>query len=203
MPGATTRRELLVAGARAGAGATAAALIAAGPARAAAAVPAPELEATRLERLLSVELLMLFCYTNVLDASVLTPHAKAVLTPLRAQEEAHIRALRARLAVFGERGPQAPDSVAAADRDLARRSVKGRLGQLQGSHDALHLLLALERVVVGAYFVALTKLPDPQLITLSAQIMAADAQHGAIIGELLYPGNAQNAVPSGLVQGAQ
>jgi hypothetical protein len=202
MPGATTRRELLVAGARAGAGGAAAtALIGAGAAHAAA--PASEVEATRLERLLSVELLMQFCYTNVLDSSVLTPHAKAVLTPLRAQEEAHIRALRARLAGFGERGPQAPDSVAAANRDLARRSVKGRLGQLQGSHDALHLLLALERVVVGAYFVALTKLPDPKLITLSAQIMAADAQHGAIIGELLYPGNAQNAVPSGLVQGVQ
>jgi len=203
MLGAATRRELLVTGARAGAGGAAAALLGAGPAYAASTTPAPVSEAARLERLLSVELLMLFCYTNVLGTSLLTPHAETVLTPLRAHEEAHIRALRTRMAVLGGREPEPPASVVAADRDLARRGVKGRLGQLQGSHDALHLLLALERVVVGVYFVALIKLPDPQLITLSAEIMAADAQHQAIIGELLYSGNAQNAVPSGLVQGVQ
>ena len=38
---------------------------------------------------------------------------------------------------------------------------------------------------------------------LAAQIMANDAQHEALIGELLYPGDTPNAVPYGLVQGVQ
>ena len=38
---------------------------------------------------------------------------------------------------------------------------------------------------------------------LVAQIMANDAQHEALLGELLYPGQTGNAVPYGLVQGVQ
>ena len=79
----------------------------------------------------------------------------------------------------------------------------GRLDQLQGSKDALYLLLAVERVAVGAYFVALAKLENPPLMTLAAEIMANDAQHEALIGELLYDGKAAQAVPYGLVQGVQ
>jgi hypothetical protein len=81
--------------------------------------------------------------------------------------------------------------------------VAGRLGQLKNTKDALYLLLAMERVTVGAYFVALTKLDDRSLITLAAEIMANDAQHEAIIGQLLYKGNIPQSVPYGLVQGVQ
>jgi hypothetical protein len=193
-----------VTGARAGVAAAAATtLIGASPALAATMPAAPESEATRLSRLLRVELLLLFTYQHVLGSTVLTPRAQRVLTPLRAHEEAHVQALRTRLIGLGGMVPEPPANVAAADRDLARRSVTGRLGQLRSSDDALYLLLAVERVVIGAYFVALITLQDPQLITLSAQIMASDAQHEAILGELLYSGNAQMAVPYGLVQGVQ
>ena len=99
--------------------------------------------------------------------------------------------------------PQPPASVADANRDLARRHVIARLGQLHGAPDALGLLFAVERVTVGVYFVALTKLAEPGLIRLVAEIMANDAQHEAILGELLYHGNVQQAVPYGLIQGVQ
>jgi hypothetical protein len=197
-----TRRALFLTGAGAAAAGTTAALLDTASASAASAVEA-ESETTRLERLLSVELLAVFVYQHVLSSTLLTFHAKQVLGPLRSHEEAHVRVLTTELTVLGGLAPSPPANVTAADRDLARRSVTGRLGQLQGSHDALDLLLEVERVVVGAYFVALTKLEDPQLITLAAQIMATDAQHEAIIGELLFPGDAQKAVPYALVQGAQ
>ncbi len=174
-----------------------------GAAPAATAAARAESDATLLHRLLSVELLLLFAYTNVLGSSVLTPQAKRALTPLRAHEEAHVNALGTRLAALGKPAPEPPAGVAAADRYLARRRVRGRLGQLQGSRDAVHLVLDLERVTVGAYFVALTKLDDPRLITLAAQIMAGDAQHEAMLGELLYSSSAEKAVPYGLVQGVQ
>jgi hypothetical protein len=160
-------------------------------------------DADRLRRLISVELLMLYCYEHVLAGPLLDARSRRLLTPLRAQEQAHVHALSAHLATLGGTPPAPPTSVNQADRDLARRAVVGRLGQLQSRRDALSLLLDAETVVVGAYFVALIKLNDLPLVTLAAQIMANDAQHEALVGEALYPGNAQKAVPSGLVQGRQ
>ncbi|MGH2868203.1 MAG: ferritin-like domain-containing protein [Solirubrobacteraceae bacterium] len=197
-----TRRELLVSGAGAAVGGTA--LVRPGAAGAAAgASTVAETPAERLHRLLSVELLLLFCYQHVLGASILKPHARQVVTPFLAHEESHVQALTQMLQSLGGRLPSAPPSVVTADRRLAHRGVSERLGQLTGSGDALRLLLDVERVVTGAYFVALIKLQDTALIRLAAQIMGAEAQHEALIGELLNHGDAQRAVPYGLIQGTQ
>ncbi len=173
------------------------------PSRASAESLAGPTDADRLRRLVSVELLILYCYQHVLAGSLLHPRARRLMLPLRGHEQAHIHVLSSRLAALGGTAPVGPASVKQADRDLARRGVGGRLNQLQGERDALFLLLAVEQVVVGAYFVALTKLHDPHLVVLAAQIMASDAQHEALVGEALHPGDAQKAVPSGLVQGIQ
>jgi hypothetical protein len=196
-----TRRELLVTAA--GGAAAGTALVRAGAAVAAGATAVPETPAQRLRRLLRVELLLLFSYQHVLGASVLDPPAQRLLTPFSGHEEVHVHTLTRLLERLGEPLPAAPTDVAAADRRLARRGVGGRLGQLRGSADAVRLLLDVERVVTGAYFVALTKLEDVGLIRVAVQIMASEAQHEALIGELLYHGDAQRAVPYGLVQGTQ
>ena len=204
-PVGLTRRQVVARGlggaSVAGLGATTAGLGSAASAAAAAGVAI--VDADRLRRLVSVELLLLYCYEQILAGPLLRPRARRLLSPLVGHEEAHVRALSARLAALGGRAPSPPRSVRVADHDLARRGVGGRLGQLTGGRDALFLLLAVEQVVVGAYFVALTKLGDPRLITLAAQIMASDAQHEALIGEAIHPGDAQKDVPSGLVQGIQ
>ncbi len=205
----TTRRELLVTGGAVAAAVTLAgsgrALAAGGSATATAAAggAAPESESSLVYRLLSAELLLLFTYEHLLDGSILPPDARRTLAPFRGQEQAHVRLLKAKLAALGAAAPEPPVNEAAANRDYAGRNVKGRLGQLQGSDDALRLLIALERVVVGAYFVALTKLEDRRLIRLVTQIMANDAQHEALIGELRFPGDPHKSVPFGLVQGVQ
>ena len=69
----------------------------------------------RVYRLLSVELLMLFTYDQILASPVLTPRTRRALAPLRAHEEAHVRALAARLAALGGVPPSPPANVAAAD----------------------------------------------------------------------------------------
>lgn len=197
-----TRRELLVTGV--GAAAAGAALVGAAPALAETKAPAaPETPAERVRRLLSVELLLVFCYQHVLDSSILKPRAERVLAPFLMHEQAHVQALTKYQRRLGGPLPGPPADVASADRRLARRGVSGRLGQLHGSGDATHLLLDIERVVTGAYFVALLKLQDAALIRLGAQIMAAEAQHEALIGEVLDHGNVQQAVPYGLIQGQQ
>jgi hypothetical protein len=204
-PVGLTRRQVVARGlggaSVAGLGVTTAGLGSA--ASAAAAAGAAIVDADRLRRLVSVELLLLYCYEQILAGPLLRPRARRLLSPLVGHEEAHVRALSAHLAALGGNAPSPPRSVRVADHDLARRGVGGRLGQLRGGRDALFLLLAVEQVVVGAYFVALTKLGDPRLITLAAQIMASDAQHEALIGEAIHPGDAQKDVPSGLVQGIQ
>lgn len=199
-----TRRRLLTLGGAAGlSAATAGAAALATVPGAQARVSAQQADADRLRRLIAVELLMLYCYEQVLAGSLLEPRSRHLMAPLRAHEEAHVHALSGRLAGLGGTPPAGPASVRKADRDLARRGVAGRLGQLQSGRDALFLLLDLEKVVVGAYFVALIKLNDERLVTLAAQIMASDAQHEALVGEALYSGDARKAVPSGLVQGVQ
>ena len=190
---------MLARGLRAGAGGAAgAALLAPGVAQAQTGSAAD-----RLHRLLSLELLVLYCYEHVLASTVLVPQARTAMRPLLAHEHAHVDAISARLRALGGVPPAPPTSVAAANRDLIHRQVSERLGELQGSGDALRLLLTIERVATGAYFVALTKLSDPPLILLGAQIMAAEAQHQAVIADLLDHGNGAQAAPYGLVQGIQ
>jgi hypothetical protein len=197
-----TRRELLLGGAAAALGS-----VMLDPATGLAAGPNPASEplalAVALQRLISVEQLMLYCYEHVLGSSILGPRERRAIAPLPSQEEAHIRALEAQSAARGGVAPPPPGRVSEANRRLAHRKVGGRLGQLRGAHDAIRLLLSVERVVVGAYFVALTKLEDRQLIVLIAQMMAADSQHEAILGLQLPPYKPEVAVSYGLVQGVQ
>jgi hypothetical protein len=210
-----TRRELLgvgvgVGAAAVGVGAAAVAVGAVGatwlgPVNALAATTegAPATEAERLARLVSVEMLLAYTYRYVIASSPLRPATRRALVPLHANEEAHIAALKAALKKQGGVVPPGPTSADQANKALAHRRVGGRLGQLKGAKDALYLLLAIERVVVGAYFVALAKFNTPALMTLAAEIMANDAQHEALIGELLNPKRPGAAVPYGLVQGVQ
>ena len=197
---APTRRELL------SAGAVAAGLLAL-PAAAAADTSTtsepPFSETDRLQRLIRLELLLVYCYRYILGSSILGRHAHDRVAPFVGHEEAHIAALSARLKARGGAVPAGPDSVKTANRYLANRGVGGRLGQLKGERDALYLLLTLEQVTIGAYFVALTKLDDSELITLVCQIMANEAQHDAMIGYSLPKATPGSAVPYGLVQGIQ
>jgi hypothetical protein len=198
MPGPRTRRELIVAAGAAGA----AGLLALPPAAAATTQP-PISETDRLQRLIRLELLLLYCYRHVLDSGILGPQAQRTLAPFPGHEEAHIGALERPLTARGGAVPPGPDSVATANRYLANRGVGGRLGQLKGHSDALYLLLTLEQVTIGAYFVALTKLRDAELIQLACQIMANEAQHDAMIGLTLPKNTPASAVPYPLVQGLQ
>jgi hypothetical protein len=160
-------------------------------------------ETDRLQRLIRLELLLVYCYRYVLGSSILRARAHERLAPFVGHEEAHITALAAHLKARGGAVPAGPDSVKTANRHLAKRGVGGRLGQLRGERDALYLLLTLEQVTIGAYFVALTKLDDSALITLVCQIMGNEAQHDAMIGLSLPKASPGSAVPYSLVQGLQ
>lgn len=193
----------MAAGAAGAAGLLALPAVATAATSSSAQAQAPVSETDRLQRLIRLELLLLDCYRHVLGSGILGPHAQRTLAPFPGHEQAHIAALEERLAARGGAVPPGPDSVATANRYLANRGVGGRLGQLKGERDALYLLLTLEQVTIGAYFVALTKLRDTELIQLACQIIANEAQHDAMIGLTLPKATPGSAVPYGLVQGLQ
>ncbi|MGH2857254.1 MAG: ferritin-like domain-containing protein [Solirubrobacteraceae bacterium] len=212
---APTRRELLRTGVTTGVGAAvgASAALLAGPgaallagpgvALAAASGDAPFSVTDRLQRLIRLELLQIYCYRRILGSGLLAPHEHRTLAPFLDHELAHRDALARQLAAHGGGMPAGPTSDRQANHYLGHRGIGGRLGQLRGDLDAIRLLLTLEQVTIGAYFVALTKLQDPGLIVLCAQIMGAEAQHDAICALLLPPHKLGSAAPYGLVQGLQ
>jgi hypothetical protein len=198
-----TRRELLAGTTVAAVMAPAVALVAPDGALGSDTSDTSGSETDRLARLIRIELLLLYCYENVLAGPLLGPRTRATIAPFVAHEQAHIAALGAQLRARGGSVPLGPADVRAANHDLAHRRIGGRLGELRGDHDAVRMLLTLEQTTIGAYFVALTKLADPDLVELICQIMANDAQHDAMLGIVLPPGTPASAVPYGLVQGLQ
>jgi Ferritin-like domain len=194
------RRELLRRGITAGAVGVAGSALQS-PARALGAASASSSDAAEVGRLLRFELLVGFVYRHVLASSILPGDARKVIETLGAQERAHVSALSVALDRLGGKPPPGPANIAAADKDLAGRRVSGRLGQLRGARDALRLLLALEHVAEGAYYVSMAKLSDPKLLRLSAEIMGSEAQHVTVIFVLLHPGELTQAVPYAFVQG--
>ena len=53
----------------------------------------------------------------------------------------------------------------------------------------------------GAYYQAMSKLVDPRLQQLGAQILASEAQHYALLGELRRHKDFSRAVPYAFVEG--
>jgi hypothetical protein len=178
-----TRRELLEAGALAGAAALAAPGLL--PAVAAAASgggsSAPANDAARLERVLSMAVLAAYVYEQVFAENVLTQSQRRALDQFDEQERAHVVALRRAVVAAGGTTIRPPSSLDLANQYLAHRGIGGRLGQLQGAEDALDLLVSVERSSIGSCFVALRGLTGSAAIVLVASIMANDAQHEAVV----------------------
>ncbi len=178
-----TRRELLTAGAVAGAGA----LVTPGlrPAVAAAASgagsAAPLDDTAHLERVLSVAVLAAYVYEQVFAERVLTHSQRRALDGFAEQERAHVVALRRAVVAAGGSVVRPPTSLDVANQYLAHRGIGGRLGQLQGADDALDLLVSVERSSIGSCYVALRGLTGSAAIVLVASVMANDAQHEAVV----------------------
>jgi hypothetical protein len=195
MRSATTRRELI--GGAIG-GSAGAALLTASSAAAAAAAPT---EAELLRDLLASELLAVYCYQHILSAGLLSPRATRVATRALSQERAHAAALRAALVAKGGTPPPAPASVAEADRELSTRLVSNRLGHLRDHEDARRLLIALEGVLEGSYYLAIGLLSDPKTIRMAAEMLANEGQHEVLLRLLAHEHEQGKALPSALVQG--
>jgi hypothetical protein len=65
----------------------------------------------------------------------------------------------------------------------------------------LKLLAGVEDVLERNYHLAISELRRPALLTLCAEILGSEAQHSALLGELLSPRNVEKAVPNAFING--
>lgn len=186
-----TRREAAALGAAAGAAALGASTASA----------ARHGDGDVLRSLLRTERLIAFGYQHVLGIRLLSPGVAYLATSFLAQEQQHVAALSGQAARLGVAAPSRPSSVASADRELDGHDVSSRLADLHSQGGCVELLAQLEMVGEGAYFLALPKLTDPALQRIAAQIMATEAQHAAVWGGILHPGQIRKAIPDAFVEG--
>jgi len=191
-----TRRQLITRGIAAGASSTWAASLLAAPA---AFGRAPS-DAGLIAGALGVQQLEVFAYRRLLFSSELGPDAQALLRRLLALEVEHAAVLAAELLRHGGAAGPGPADIAAADRQLARHPVSGRLAGTRSQHDCVRMLIDLESVAEGACYGAIVKLADPNLARLVAEVMSSEAQQWTLLDELQHH-DVVRAVPGPFVEG--
>jgi hypothetical protein len=194
-----TRRELIVtAAAGAGLWAIGEAALGAGDAEASA----PQTDAELIRAILTVELLVVFSYEQVLRSGRLTPDSEHVIRQLLDHEHTHVDVMSADLEELGQQPPDPPASVTAADAELSVLHGSARLASLNSEEDCLRLLEQLDSLVQGAYYVSMSKFADVKLARTCASILGAEAQHYTALAGLLHPGDINKAVPGAFVEGS-
>ncbi|MGZ4182093.1 MAG: ferritin-like domain-containing protein [Solirubrobacteraceae bacterium] len=199
LPQQPTRRELM-AGVAAGAGLLAIGASALGAADAEAA--APQTDAELIRAILSVELLVVFSYEQVLSSGKLSPASEHVIRQLLDHEHTHVDVLSADLEELGQEPPDPPASVTDADAELSVLHGSARLASLHSEDDCLRLLEQVESLAQGAYYVSMSKFADVKLARTCASILGAEAQHYTALAGLLHPGDINKAVPGPFVEGS-
>lgn len=193
---AATRRELVIGGLALGALAGAGSLAAT-----AGAQVKTQTDAELLLPVVGIELLAVFAYQQVLNSQLMSAEAQLAATRMLGHEHAHVRTFANALVETGGTPPPALASVKAADDLLALHNIPNRLGHLITERDCITVLVRIEQVLEGVYFTAISKLSDPRLAGLSAQVLASEAQHYSVLNLLLRPRNTDLAVPGSFVLG--
>ena len=191
-----TRRQLV-----AGALSAAAGGFVVDPNAALADAPVPS-DSETLTKVLETERLIVLGYRQVLAAGALGADDAAVIEPFLAQELEHVSTLAKQLAGLGAPADTAPLDVKSASALLAKYHVPGSLTDLHSRSDCLKLLVNLESVGEGAYFTALKTLGHADLVRMSAQAMACEAQHWTVVSGLRNPGIYVKSVPWPFVTGS-
>jgi ferritin-like protein len=204
MPGAasTTRRQLIRRAA------VYAGLGTAGPSLDSllSAAPAPaqgqgETDTQALLTLLAVEQLTIVVYERAHRSGRLSPRTQRLASKLLGHETAHARTLELELRRRGQSPPPKPAGTGEADRALARLHVSRSLTTLHGEPDWIGLMLDVEAAAEAAYYDAMSKLGDPGLLRIAAEVLASEAQHATLLSQVLYPGKPSKAVPDAFVEG--
>jgi hypothetical protein len=196
-----TRRQLLSRALTGGAAACAGTALGVLPGPALALGAEPVSDTKLVQGLLAAELSAAAVYERVLATGLLAPRSQRAARGLLAHERAHAAALGPELSSLGGVAPPAPADTKAIERFLSDHHVSRSFADLHHERDCLDFLLDLENLMEGAYYQAMSKLTRPRLMQLGAQILASEAQHYAVLGELRRRKDFSRAVPYAFVEG--
>lgn len=162
----------------------------------------PDSEPELVAFLLAGELLSVATVQRVLAVPHLGRRARRLATRILLAERAHVTALARAGRPLRARVPPLPlGSADAIDRALATRHVNRSVQDLHTEHNCLDLLLDLESMAEGLLYAAMPKLEAPVLRRLAAGLLAAEAEHEALLGLLRGPKNFDRATPYAFVEG--
>lgn len=167
-----SRRHLLRAGLVAGSGLTALTLGVA-PVHA-----EPDQDQELLRQALTDEQTVVLAYGAALGRRPAAPRVQPVLRHIREQKIEHAQALLTALRERGDRAPSLPPRT-------APDGLVAGMSRARSSHSRLSYLLALETVVAHRHAARVPRLVDESLIRTSVSVMANEAQHVAMLRELL------------------
>jgi Ferritin-like domain len=192
--GGLSRRELITGTAAVGAAAALAA------AQARADTP-PESTPTLLSKALVLERLSVLAYTQLIPSPVLGAHERGVLRGLVRQDHAHVRALEGEMTARGIVLPPSPTGADALDQALSAKGMSVTLSGVKTLKQAVQLLLDIEALTQGGYYMVIRDASDPQLALRAAQVLANEAQHSTLLTALVSPSAITQTVPSWYVTG--
>lgn len=194
-----SRREVL-AGGFAGAGVAVGAAVLAAPA---AQADTPVSDHALLSYALQIEQTAVVVYEQVLAMPVLGRESRALVLEFLGHEREHVAVLLSQLSALGQATP-APVSTPRQARDVLRQhGLSVDFTKVTKLKDAITLLYDVEGLSQGAYYAAVGLLRSSHPLAAAAQALACEAQHQALLSELLYPAEIERSVPGAFVEGWQ
>ena len=140
-------------------------------------------------------------YVRAIASGVLTGAALSLAREVLAHERAHAAALGRELRALGGSELPLPGSEKALERALRTHHVNVDLSAHRTVRHWLKLLADVEDVLERNYHLAISELRRPALLTLCAEILGSEAQHSALLGEMLSPRNVEKALPNAFING--
>ncbi|MDO8188060.1 ferritin-like domain-containing protein [Conexibacter sp. JD483] len=142
-------------------------------------------DAEILTRALTLEQVVIASYGAALRDGPGEPRLHTLLRRLRRQEREHADVLASELDTLGVRAPAVPGDDAALARARAAQGLRHPLDQIVTASDVARFAVELENAQITLYLEAVRELGAPRLLTLAAQIMAAEGQHATVLRGLL------------------
>ncbi len=137
-------------------------------------------DAEVLTRALALEQVAIASYSAALRDGPQDPALHRLLRRLRRQEREHADVLASELDTLGARAPAAPRDDAELARARAAAGLRHPLDQLVTAGDVARFAVELENAQITRYLEAVRELGAARLLTLAAQIMAAEGQHATV-----------------------
>ena len=156
---------------------------------------AAETDPDLLRAILSVELLLVFCYQQVLQSETLAPEAEPAIRHLLSQEETHIDVMSDELAKLGSCRHRRPAASRRPTASWAQLHASGSLAALHIAAGQPAAARAVEELAQGAYYCRSRSSPIAAG-PACASILAAEAQHYTVLGTLLHRGRSTRRCPA-------